>query len=1107
MTRTPEQHFARYRDAGDLAALAAVFDAVAGQLLLVAGHLVRDGALAEDLVQTTFVEAMQHAARYDARRALLPWLAQILTHHAKKSQRQWRRGQLAQPPGPHGERGPVERAFDREVMAAIESGLARLEAPYREVLTLRLVHELWPAAIAHAIGCPPETVRTRLKRGIERLRRHLPAGLATSLALLLASGRGLAAVRAFVLRHARQLAAKTTAGAASATILGGLLMKQFLLRATIVVAVLLLGWWGVELTGLTTAPPGPGGEPAALVVTSAPAAPGATGQPGRQSLAMPVPAPTGIAFVGRCVAAGTGKPLGGVNATACFDVASRSVCDNELGGEMPAGLVTSDAEGRFRIACERRPGATYDVRIGNREHVHRVRTFGPYAADQTIDLGDVPLLHGVHVSLRVVDRRGAAVPGVRITASATWAVGRNEMLMLDTGFPWRSDAQGEVHLPYSMRPGHYEVVWLSNELPQDRSFAAVDVPPDVAHHDAVLVWPVEDLAAAITGDVIDDQGRPVSDLSLGAEGGGTRGNALTLADGTFRMPRIGPYDANARGPVEFGLPEPTCGLELVGHPACGWGDRGVHLTVRPTAVLHVRAIDATTGAAVHDFDVACAAYLDGADAPAVVGQRHSPLERLADGSVRRHLARCRHDVQVFPRDARLAPSTKVVWDPRGGEELVVPLNPLRTCTVRVVTLDGEPVAGTELWTLLPIEAIAGAPAATGWQEVSVPVAEEQRLVPTTRWLLRHGIQDAPLGTARTGGDGRAQVLVPADADVVIAALGPGHVPKALVGRAVAGAEVEFRVECGASVCFLLTPKEVVERLARSAQQRIVAAGGDYPGKIGVGLQMARVAAEQDPARTEAAIVIPISPDGICEQRGLRPGRYDIALAGHIDSGAMDGIFVWWQPGPVSVRDGQRNEIPLDVSRLAIGRLQCQVLLNGRPWSFGSGNLWSMRWPEYRNIVDFQTDAEGRFDVEAVPGEYRLGLLDVTNRERSGNCCAVEPVRVVAGATTQLVLTARAVRARVRVVQANGEPADGLTVTTDYTTEPRCDVAWTTDAGGWITIPLAPPMPFHLVVTNPNGPMRAGRRSQSSGDALLGPFQIPATGDTAEFRAVLPEGWR
>src|ERR1043166_7498204 len=86
-----EQDFLRFRDRGDLNALAAVFDALAPQLLLVASHLVRDGALAEDLLQTTFVEAMRSASRYDARRPLLPWLSRILTNHARKLQKVRRR--------------------------------------------------------------------------------------------------------------------------------------------------------------------------------------------------------------------------------------------------------------------------------------------------------------------------------------------------------------------------------------------------------------------------------------------------------------------------------------------------------------------------------------------------------------------------------------------------------------------------------------------------------------------------------------------------------------------------------------------------------------------------------------------------------------------------------------------------------------------------------------------------------------------------------------------------------------------------------------------------------------------------------------------------------
>ncbi|MCA8954089.1 MAG: sigma-70 family RNA polymerase sigma factor, partial [Planctomycetes bacterium] len=179
---SPEQCFVRYRERDDLDALARVFDAFAGHLLLVAGHLVRDGALAEDLVQTTFVEAMRSADRYDPRRPLLPWLVRILTHHAHKLRRREHRRGDPRPPARADEPSAATAAIDRELVAAVEHTLANLPLHYRQVLTLRLVHDLPPTAIAHALGCPPETVKTRLRRGLELLRAWLPRGIATALA-------------------------------------------------------------------------------------------------------------------------------------------------------------------------------------------------------------------------------------------------------------------------------------------------------------------------------------------------------------------------------------------------------------------------------------------------------------------------------------------------------------------------------------------------------------------------------------------------------------------------------------------------------------------------------------------------------------------------------------------------------------------------------------------------------------------------------------------------------------------------------------------------------------------------------------------------------------
>ena len=71
---TPEQQFARFRDRADGSARAAVFDELAPELLLIAAHVAPAGAEPEDLVQATFVDAIEKAPRWDRDRLLMPWL-------------------------------------------------------------------------------------------------------------------------------------------------------------------------------------------------------------------------------------------------------------------------------------------------------------------------------------------------------------------------------------------------------------------------------------------------------------------------------------------------------------------------------------------------------------------------------------------------------------------------------------------------------------------------------------------------------------------------------------------------------------------------------------------------------------------------------------------------------------------------------------------------------------------------------------------------------------------------------------------------------------------------------------------------------------------------
>ncbi len=107
------QEFDKFRKTGDPEYLSRVFDASAQKLLLLAAHLVREDSLAEDLVQSTFIRAVERADQYDARRPFLPWITGILVHEAKKLLRR-----LGQRPDPRRlpnkkEPGPDEAAVTK----------------------------------------------------------------------------------------------------------------------------------------------------------------------------------------------------------------------------------------------------------------------------------------------------------------------------------------------------------------------------------------------------------------------------------------------------------------------------------------------------------------------------------------------------------------------------------------------------------------------------------------------------------------------------------------------------------------------------------------------------------------------------------------------------------------------------------------------------------------------------------------------------------------------------------------------------------------------------------------------------------------------------------
>jgi len=246
---SPEGDFARWRQHADAKALERVFDRLAPELLIVAAHVAEAG-VAEDLVQATFLTAIRRAESWDDARPLRPWLVGILTKQALKERERQRRTidpervTLSNVPDPPTEAERVELA------QAVASALEDLPLHYRQVLTLRLVHGLEPTAIAHALGAPVATVKSRLQRGIARLRDALPSGLHLPAALLvptvsLESMR--AAVVAEATRSAIAAAAATVPAATTAAthttlpLIGATLMTKSTVAVVAIAILVVLG--------------------------------------------------------------------------------------------------------------------------------------------------------------------------------------------------------------------------------------------------------------------------------------------------------------------------------------------------------------------------------------------------------------------------------------------------------------------------------------------------------------------------------------------------------------------------------------------------------------------------------------------------------------------------------------------------------------------------------------------------------------------------------------------------------------------------------------------------------------------------------------------------
>ena len=132
----------------------------------------------EDVMQQAYVSAYAHLADFRAESSFSTWLIRIGVHEALARARRQKRffqgdGDDLMSRMRSKEKGPEQRAGDREVRRLLEQAIDELPETSRAVFILRDVEDLDTAETAACLGISSEAVKVRLHRAHRRLRERL----------------------------------------------------------------------------------------------------------------------------------------------------------------------------------------------------------------------------------------------------------------------------------------------------------------------------------------------------------------------------------------------------------------------------------------------------------------------------------------------------------------------------------------------------------------------------------------------------------------------------------------------------------------------------------------------------------------------------------------------------------------------------------------------------------------------------------------------------------------------------------------------------------------------------------------------------------------------
>jgi len=209
----------------------------------------------DDVVQQTYAQALARPPGHAGN--LRGWLGTIARNVVRMNARSQsaRVAREIAVPAPTPVETPVEAVERAELRRKVVEAVLALDEPYRSTVILRFFEEQEIGTIARLTSAGEDTVRTRLRRGVLRLREQLERKVAEEARGAADEG---AAARALLYLHLREIAAGGGGGGAtgSAAAARGLsreglrLVRDATVRrvaaAALVVAAATFGWWSTR---------------------------------------------------------------------------------------------------------------------------------------------------------------------------------------------------------------------------------------------------------------------------------------------------------------------------------------------------------------------------------------------------------------------------------------------------------------------------------------------------------------------------------------------------------------------------------------------------------------------------------------------------------------------------------------------------------------------------------------------------------------------------------------------------------------------------------------------------------------------------------------------